>query len=129
MGLPALGQLVGPVAHALQPLARLQPGRVLLQALQDVVDATRAGEVGGEPGQPVIDDVRVGVVEAGQDGGALQVDDASFGPSQAEDLPAADRGHPAAGDREVAVRGQPAPSQRADLPARQDQFGNHRRLD
>ena len=65
--LAALGQLVGPVAHPLLPLAGPERLPVLLQALEQVIDAPRARKVGGEPGQPVVDDMRVGVVEARKD--------------------------------------------------------------
>ena len=125
VGLPALGQLVGAVAHALLPLAGLEAPPMILQSVEDIVDPTSATEVRGEPRQPVIDHVCVRVVEAGEDGGAFELDDASRRPAQLHDLTSAATEDLAAGDREVAVRIQPGPSERADSPARQDHFRFH----
>ncbi|OLE02193.1 MAG: hypothetical protein AUG94_00895 [Actinobacteria bacterium 13_1_20CM_4_66_15] len=123
--LAELGQLVGPVAHALLPLTRLQAFGMLLQALEDFVDAAHAAQVGGEARQPVVDDVRMRVVEARQDGRAAQVDHAGAWTSEAHDLAAAGGEDLAAGDRQVALGVETSASQRADAPARQDQFRSH----
>ena len=125
MRLAELGQLVGPVAHALLPLTRLQAFGMLLQALEDFVDAAHAAQVGGEARQPVVDDVRMRVVEARQDGRAAQVDHAGAWTSEAHDLAAAGGEDLAAGDRQVALGVETSASQRADAPARQDQFRSH----
>src|ERR1700674_1652014 len=74
--LPALDKLVRPVAHALLPGARLERSRVRLQAFRDLAHAPSASEVGAEPRPPVVNDVGVGVVEAGQHARARQADPA-----------------------------------------------------
>ncbi len=128
--LATLGQLVGPVAHPLQPVAWFEPGGMVPQALDDVVDPARPRQVGGETGEAVVDDVRVGVVEPGEDGAAAQVDDSCPGTAEAHHLPAPACEDPSTRDRQVAPGGQTLSSQRADTPARQDQIrSRHRPLD
>ena len=103
MGLPALDQLVGPVAHALLPLARLEAPGVIPEPVEDVVDAGCPAQVGAESRQAVIDDVRVRVVETGKDGCAGQVDESCAGAPKGHDLAAAAGQDLAARDGEVAV--------------------------
>jgi hypothetical protein len=63
----ALGELIGPIAHPLLPLAGLEQAGVLLQPPCDLGHVACAAKVGPESGQPVVHNVRVRVVEAGQD--------------------------------------------------------------
>ncbi len=62
--LPALGQLVRPITHALQPSAGLERPAMRFQTLRDLTDASCATQVGAESRQPEIDDMSVRVVEA-----------------------------------------------------------------
>src|SRR5438132_4026031 len=103
MGLPSLDQLVGPVAHALLPFTGFQAAGMVLEALEDVVDAGRAAQVGAESRQPVVDDVRVGVVKAWKHGGSGEVDDPRPGTAQAHHLATAAGKHLATGNGKVSV--------------------------
>jgi len=83
---PAFGQLIRAITHALQPLTGLERSRARLQPFGDLADAPRASQVGAEPGQPVIDDMRVRIVEAGQHARTPKVDHSRSWPAQAHDL-------------------------------------------
>jgi len=102
---------------------------MLLQAVEDFVDAAHAAQVGGETREAVIDDVRVRVVETGQHRRAFEVDDPGARAAQPHDLAATAGDNLAAGDGEVAERTEACPSERADPAARQDQIRYHRPLD
>ena len=123
--LAALCQLVGPVAHSLLPVPGLQLGAVGLQPVEDVVDASGAGQVGREAGQAVVDDVGVRVVEAGQHGRSPEIHDPGFGAAQAHDLATPAGEDDPAPDREVAVWLEARPAEGADLATGQDQIGLH----
>src|SRR5258708_14514709 len=123
MRLSAFDQLVGAVTHALLPRPRLERSSVRLQAFCDLAHAANTSEVRAEPGQPVVDDVRVGVVEAGQDAGARQVDHTRARPAQAQQLRTTDRKHAAGGDREVAVRFEARAPECPDAAASEYQVG------
>ena len=125
MRLAALSQLVGPVAHALLPVPRLQLGAVRLQPVEDVVDAASAGQVGRETGQAVVDNVGMRVIESGKHGGSPEVYDPGLRAAQAHDLaPPAGEDDPAR-DREVGMGLEARPAERADPALGQDQVGLH----
>jgi hypothetical protein len=73
----------------------------------------------------VVDDVCVRVVEPRQDRGAMQAHDPSPSPAQAHHLSAAGGLHHPTRDGEVAYESQPAPAERADAPAGEDQVSVH----
>jgi hypothetical protein len=125
VGLTALGQLVGPVAHALLPVARLQLAAVRLQPLEDVVNAVGACQIRCETGEPVVDDVRVRVVEPRERGRSLEVDDSGSGAAQVHDFATAAGDDDPAGDRQVAVGLEARPAEGADPAAGQDQIRLH----
>jgi hypothetical protein len=120
--LAPLGQLVRPVAHALQPFVWLQLLGVLSQAVEDVVDAVRAAQIGGKPREPEIDDVSVSVVETREHRRAGEVDNHGLRALEAHDFAAPARDDLATCDGEVALGVEAGASQRSDPPTRQDQI-------
>jgi hypothetical protein len=120
--LAAFGQLVAPISHPLQPLARFELAAVVRQTVEDVVDASGRRQVGGEARQAVVDDVRVRVIESGEDRRPAQIDHPCPRPPQLHDLAAAASEDLAGGDRQVGLEHQAGASQRADAPSRKDQI-------
>ena len=102
---PVLGELLRPEAHPLLPLARRERFRMGAHALDDLRDAARAAEVGAETGEAVVDDMRVRIVEPGQDCAGPKLDHWRERSTQPHDLGPAHGDHQAARNREVGVHG------------------------
>jgi hypothetical protein len=62
----SFGELIRSVAHSLLPFAWRKGSRVRLQSLRYLGHASRSTEVGAEPGEAVINDVGVSVIEPGE---------------------------------------------------------------
>jgi hypothetical protein len=127
--LAKLGQLVGAVSHAVLPVERLQALGVLLEAVEDVVDASNPAQVGRKSGQPVVDDVGVGVIEPGQDRRPGEVDDLGPGPAHPHHLAPAAGEHPSARHGQVGERLETCLPERTNSAASEDQICVHRPLD
>ena len=127
--LAAFGELVGAISHALLPFTGPERARVCLQPFGDLGRASGPAQVGAEPGQPVIDDVGVGVVEAGQHGRAGQVDHACPGSAKAHHLRSATGEDEAARNREVTMGLKARAPERSDSTASEDEVGLQATLD
>ena len=86
--------------------------------------AASAAEVRAETRQPVMDDVRVRVVEAGQHAGPGEVDHASPRVSQPHELRSAGRNDSRTGDGKVGLRPEAGASERPDATASEDQVSS-----
>ena len=99
---------------------------MLTQPLDDVRHIPGPSQVRAEPRESVVDDVRVRVVESGQDRRAAQRHDPRAWASELHQPGTAGRQNAAARDRQVRARFQAAAAQRAHDAARQDQIRFHR---
>jgi hypothetical protein len=127
--LAALDQLVGPVTHGQLPLAGFESAGVLLQPLRDLSHAPRAAQVCTESGEPVIDNVRVSIIETGQHCGPSQPHHSRSRIAKAHQLRSAARDHTTTGYRKVAAWLEPGTPERADAAARKYELCFQARLD
>jgi len=101
-GRATLGQLQLAVAAAEQPFARTQPRRHPAESPLELGDVAAADQVGAKAGERVIDDMRVGIVEPGQDRAPGKLDELRGRTPELQHLSPADAEHPAAAHGEVA---------------------------
>src|SRR5258708_6722514 len=120
--LAALDGLVCPVAHSQPPLGGLERAGMFLKPPRDLIYAPCPAKVGAESGEPVIDDVRVRVIETRKHGRAGQPHNARSGTAQAHDLRSAAGDHSTTADRKMAVRLETRTPERANTAAGQNQL-------
>ena len=126
VGRSPLGQRARAIAHALLPFARLEAAAVHTEPNDDVRHVRCRSQVRAEPGEAVIDDVRVRVVEPGQDCSAMQRHDPRTRASELHQPGPAGRQNAASRDCQVGACFQGATAQRAHDAAGQDQIRFHR---
>ena len=96
------------------------------QPLDDASHVPGRSQVRAEPREPVVDDVRVRVIECGQDGRAAQRHDPRARAAELHHVRTACRLHAASRDCKVRERFQAAAAQGAHDAAREDQIRFHR---
>ncbi len=120
-----LDQLCRSIAHPLLPFAVLQAAPVIAQARDDLGHAARAAQVGAEPRQAVIDDVRMRVIESRQHRSPFELDDPRTRAAQTHHFVTAGCDHDPAGDGKVAVSGKTGAPQRPHNATGKDQISVH----